>query len=97
MAELPTSQATPFWVPDSSFPRHSSSFLLIIRLPPRSTLSPYTTLFRSRRDLRNGSRITFIRVRCFEKSPENQGNALKRANRRCLTYPRHTHQLKSEI
>src|SRR5438270_657692 len=30
----------------------------------------------------------FIRLRCFEKSPENQGNALKRAKRRCLADPR---------
>src|SRR5436190_779311 len=41
-----------------------------------------------RRLLRNGSRITSIRLRCFEKSPENQGNTLKRANRRRLADPR---------
>src|SRR3712207_8637501 len=29
-------------------------FFLMIRRPPRSTLFPYTTLFRSRRDLRRG-------------------------------------------
>src|SRR5436189_290955 len=48
----------------------------------RGPLRPY------RRDLRNDSRITVIRLRCFEKSPKNQGNALKRANRRCLADPR---------
>src|SRR2546425_7272322 len=34
----------------SAFPRHVSSFFffLMIRRPPRSTLFPYTTLFRSR-------------------------------------------------
>src|SRR5436190_6711343 len=30
----------------------------------------------------------FIRLRCFEKSPENQRNALKRANRRRMADPR---------
>src|SRR5947208_14507438 len=30
---------------------HSFFFFLMIRRPPRSTLFPYTTLFRSRRDL----------------------------------------------
>src|SRR5215510_15281527 len=30
-------------------------FFLMIRRPPRSTLFPYTTLFRSRRDSRAGS------------------------------------------
>src|SRR2546430_4282883 len=30
-------------------------FFLMIRRPPRSTLFPYTTLFRSRRDLDDGS------------------------------------------
>src|SRR3712207_7540356 len=30
----------------------TQSFLLMIRRPPRSTLFPYTTLFRSRLDLR---------------------------------------------
>src|SRR3954469_15861548 len=50
-----------------------------------------------RGDLRKGSRIMFIRVRCFEKSPENQGNALKRANRRCLADPRAPQQGSSAI
>src|SRR5215469_3785336 len=31
-------------------------FFLMIRRPPRSTLFPYTTLFRSRRDPRTGER-----------------------------------------
>src|SRR3712207_8505933 len=30
-------------------------FFLMIRRPPRSTLFPYTTLFRSRRDLHRGA------------------------------------------
>src|SRR5215471_20999447 len=33
-------------------------FFLMIRRPPRSTLFPYTTLFRSARDLPEGSRFT---------------------------------------
>src|SRR5687767_15395316 len=34
----------------SSYPFFSSFFFLMIRRPPRSTLFPYTTLFRSRQD-----------------------------------------------
>src|SRR2546430_11411892 len=33
--------------PDSTASRHSFFFFLMIRRPPRSTLFPYTTLFRS--------------------------------------------------
>src|SRR5262249_61763106 len=40
-------------LPSSTVPPHTScpsfSFFLLIRPPPRSTLFPYTTLFRSRR------------------------------------------------
>src|SRR5436189_136954 len=88
MAELLTRQGTPFWVPDSSFLRRPSTFRGVWRVKrplnptKRGPLRPY------RRDLRNGSRIMFIRLRCFEKSPENQGNALKRANRRRMADPR---------
>src|SRR5207249_9958606 len=36
-------------VPSPLAPRLPSSFFLVLRRPPRSTLFPYTTLFRSRR------------------------------------------------
>src|SRR3712207_7636515 len=36
--------------------RHEGFFFLMIRRPPRSTLFPYTTLFRSLRDLRTATR-----------------------------------------
>src|SRR5687768_17804539 len=35
---------------------HDALFFLMIRRPPRSTLFPYTTLFRSRRDRTGGRR-----------------------------------------
>src|ERR1039457_3903274 len=45
-------------------------FFLMIRRPPRSTLFPYTTLFRSTRNHRKGGSIFLIRC-CFpaRKSP----------------------------
>src|SRR5438045_8474065 len=61
-------------------PRALFFFLLMLRLPPRSTLFPYTTLFRStrrarpssdrapRRPCRAGSRRTPRTVRC-RRSP----------------------------
>src|SRR2546427_1660534 len=44
-----------------------SFFFLMIRRPPRSTLFPYTTLFRSRSDTkaRNSSRSRRISPSCF--------------------------------
>src|SRR5438270_5052089 len=65
-------QGTPFWVPDNAFRRYPSTFRGVWKakrpLNPtkQGPLRPY------RRELRNGSRITSIRLRCFEKSPENQ-------------------------
>src|SRR2546430_1324246 len=88
MAELLTEQGTPFWVPDSSFLRRPPTFRGVWRVKRPLNPTKQGPLRPYRRDLRNGSRIAFIRVRRFEKSPENQGNALKRANRRCLTDPR---------
>src|SRR5437588_3388229 len=88
MAELLTRQGTPFWVPDSSFSRRSSTFRGVWRVKRPLNPTKQGPLRPYRRDLRNGSRITFIRLRCFEKSPENQGNTLKKANRRRLADPR---------
>src|SRR2546429_8912641 len=39
-------------IQSSTKPRSAMFFFLMIRRPPRSTLFPYTTLFRSRRRLR---------------------------------------------
>src|SRR6266498_6062858 len=38
-------------------------FFLMIRRPPRSTLFPYTTLFRSRRGAQNGARAPALGLR----------------------------------
>src|SRR3954465_14989553 len=72
MAEPQLGQGTPCWVPDSPFRRYPSTFRGVWRVKrplnpmKQGPLRPY------RRELRNGSRITSIRLRCFEKSPENQ-------------------------
>src|SRR2546430_2275860 len=88
MAELLTRQGTPFWVPDSSFSRRSSRFEGGRGVKQRLNRRKQDPLSQYRRDLHNGPRITIIRLRCFEKSPKNQGNAVKRAYRRCLADPR---------
>ena len=88
VAEPLKGQGTPCWVPDSPFRRCPSTFRGVWRVKRPLNPTKQGPLRPYRRDLRNGSRITFIRVRCFKKSPENQGNALKRANRRRLADPR---------
>src|SRR5258707_8689053 len=58
--------------------RHVFFFFLMIRRPPRSTLFPYTTLFRSRQDvpeLRN-----FVEPRGPQEAAK-PGNALLLSNR----------------
>src|SRR3712207_8208186 len=51
---------------------HSSScFFLMIRRPPRSTLFPYTTLFRSFRTVRGNRKVT-------TPDPENTFQALEK-------------------
>src|SRR5438270_7628844 len=55
-------------VPVPSFP--SSFFFLMIRRPPRSTLFPYTTLFRSRR-----VRRSFF-AECHQPSPHSRNRDL---------------------
>src|SRR6267143_6208567 len=42
-------------------------FFLMIRRPPRSTLFPYTTLFRSRRGRDSNPRYPFAQVQRFSK------------------------------
>src|SRR2546422_6387331 len=50
--------------PPSSHLVHSFFFFLMIRRPPRSTLFPYTTLFRSRRQLHHRLRL-YLRRRAL--------------------------------
>src|SRR5438270_9178404 len=61
-------------------------FFLIIRLPPRSTLFPYTTLFRSRRAASRSFRNCEMRV----EGPQFAGN---RGNARS---EEHTSELQSQ-
>src|SRR5436189_18526 len=88
MAEPPFGQGTPFWVSDCTFRRYPSTSRGVWRVKRPLNPTKQGPLRPYRRELRNGSRITFIRLRCFGKSPENQGNTLKRANRRRLADPR---------
>src|SRR6476646_11171361 len=50
----------PFAVPSIFFPPLFFVFFLMIRRPPRSTLFPYTTLFRSRLDAEPPDRLTAL-------------------------------------
>src|SRR5256885_12073008 len=69
-------------------------FFLMIRRPPRSTLFPYTTLFRSPRDdsmqlpRRCGSRVKRRRRACFDFSLIRQPNGRGRSEE-------HTSELQS--
>src|SRR5204863_228665 len=84
----PTGQRTPYKRTDRSLQRSPSAFRGVCSVIRQLNASEQAPLRPFRRELLHCSRITFIRVRCFEKSPENQGNALKRANRHWLADPR---------
>src|SRR5437762_13955542 len=66
-------------------------FFLMIRRPPRSTLFPYTTLFRSRRsspwDLRSGGRRC---LPCGHRDGDHMGGDRKstrlNSSHRCISY-----------
>src|SRR3954467_472398 len=72
MAEPQKGQGTPCWVPDSPFSRYPSTFRGVWRVKRPLNPTKQGPLRPYRRELRNGSRITSIRLWCFEKSPENQ-------------------------
>src|SRR3954467_9513188 len=65
-------QGTPRWVPDSLFRRYPSTFRSVWRVKRPLNPTKQGPLRPYRRELRNDSRITSIRLRCFEKSPKNQ-------------------------
>src|SRR2546423_10179024 len=57
---------------------HSSSLVfLMIRRPPRSTLFPYTTLFRSQPETRDGHRHRCTRPRCVLARSEEHTSELQ--------------------
>src|SRR5207342_3766882 len=60
-------------------------FFLMIRRPPRSTLFPYTTLFRSRRSMPSGcvSRRRFAMRRVDARSEEHTSELQSRENLVC--------------
>src|SRR5436190_138564 len=72
MAERQEEQGTPCWVPDSPFRKYPSTFRGVWRVKRPLNPTKQESLCSYRRELRNGLRITSIRLRCFEKSPENQ-------------------------
>src|SRR4051812_21741183 len=79
MAEPPFEQRTPFWVPDCPFRRHPSTFRGVWRIKRSLNPTKQGPLHPYRRELRNSSRITSIRLRCFEKSPENQRDCAQKS------------------
>src|SRR2546425_4855048 len=50
----------------------------MIRRPPRSTLFPYTTLFRSREARADGLDVSHIHLRYLNPFPRNLGELLQR-------------------
>src|SRR5205814_2412459 len=81
--------------PVYSVHHHSTSifFFLLIRRPPRSTLFPYTTLFRSRRAPQGARRLTFAgwRARCLGRA------ALQRSACARSAGPRRSEEHTSEL
>src|SRR5256885_15904674 len=82
-------------------------FFLMIRRPPRSTLFPYTTLFRSRRGKisqgkksqyqdhrRRPLRLALLRF-CEERRDRPRENLRRRRHRRRLRSEEHTSELQS--
>src|SRR5436853_4659413 len=65
-------------------------FFLMIRRPPRSTLFPYTTLFRS-----NASRRTRRRACPGRSSPGCSPACRRPVRRRCVRSEEHTSELQS--
>src|SRR5256885_4887297 len=63
----------------------------MIRRPPRSTLFPYTTLFRSYRGIRrepiNGSHLRRFSTDLFGKRARAQAGGVKDSFRQCLPSP----------
>src|SRR6266550_8437332 len=84
-------------------------FFLMIRRPPRSTLFPYTTLFRSRRDARHprprGGRGASACRRDRKSTRLNSSHGyisyavfcLKKKKQYTLTFPRSTYTVLSAI
>src|SRR5690348_18474452 len=69
-------------------------FFLMLRRPPRSTLFPYTTLFRSRSGRRRGCR----RLYPFERhAARSQVECLARPRRRAPRSEEHTSELQSPV
>src|SRR2546429_9657326 len=68
-------------------PQDSFFFFLMIRRPPRSTLFPYTTLFRSRAAGKRTSRSTALRT--LQKS------WIQQTSRRCVRPDRKSTRLNS--
>src|SRR5204862_876976 len=72
LSERAYGQRTPYGVRDHTCPLPPSTFRGVWRVKRPLNPTKQGLLRPYRRELRNGSRITSIRLRCFEKSPENQ-------------------------
>src|SRR5437763_8677964 len=70
---------------------HSSFFFFLIRRPPRSTLFPYTTLFRSHRCRGDAS------IRCASPSPTASACTCSGARSTCTRSEEHTSELQSPM
>src|SRR2546422_3666524 len=73
-------------------------FFLMIRRPPRSTLFPYTTLFRSRyRPRSDGRRAVGASVRDGRAGPGRSVGALGNQRPRAARSEEHTSELQSRL
>src|SRR5690348_17945212 len=75
-------------------------FSLLIRRPPRSTLFPYTTLFRSRRQRRRMLRVLVPSVRCDSRAAHCRCECRCRRHRPAestLRSEEHTSELQSPV
>src|SRR2546422_6243311 len=70
-----------------------SFFFLMIRRPPRSTLFPYTTLFRSHHDLRQGGAV----LRAADPGDGAQSRGVQDDGRRQVRSEEHTSELQSRL
>src|SRR2546430_11312159 len=97
VGDLVTEQGDLFWVPDSSFLRRSSTFRGVWRVKRPLNPTKQGPLRPYRGDLRNGSRIMFIRVRCFEKSRSKQQTSELKSHSNRLSDPLLAQQSSSTI
>src|SRR3712207_7946831 len=70
-------------------------FFLMIRRPPRSTLFPYTTLFRSRKVLTKMHKLQYLQQKCVQ--PQMQKQIRQRTKRQKHLVSKRSEEYTSEL